>query len=396
MKENLTERLEPYLRFQIQKRAITLTQNNYTGFDTEFSLKDDKKHLNSLLSIQLANQTRTIIRIPLNTSLDLSYIHPLTSEISKLTSDKDKDQEPGKVNEIEKSLDELKILNSSLKLGVKNLRLKFTLTDFIHSTLIEKLQQIKGVKYFEDLKRDQIVFAFPLTNLKTSIIFPKEAISFSDMIQQSNDLVKDDLVISIKNVIFKIKEDFDFDWEKILGWIEDKKQSEFCRRRTVLTFKFLDQKANVPISLVKNNYLCAHYSAADLCMLSDFLTLKEKLGIVNKSFVTLGKPIKTAGTNVYIRDTYLLAPAGNKSLAALGKLYESEGDFSKELIKPEDLVNMDEFLKRDKESFTYYAIKDAVITLKHALSMEEFNFGIKQLGVPLTLSSMGKNYVLDE
>jgi hypothetical protein len=57
---------------------------------------------------------------------------------------------------------------------------------------------------------------------------------------------------------------------------------------------------------------------------------------------------------------------------------------------------MSKFLERDRTGFEEYAIQDAIITLKHALSMEQFNFGIKQLGVPITLSSMGRNYVLDE
>jgi hypothetical protein len=34
--------------------------------------------------------------------------------------------------------------------------------------------------------------------------------------------------------------------------------------------------------------------------------------------------------------------------------------------------------------------------LKHALAMESFNFSIKQFGVPLTLSSIGRNYVFEK
>ena len=41
-----------------------------------------KKFLNKLLSVQLAIQTITLIKVPLYTITDISYIHPLTSEIT--------------------------------------------------------------------------------------------------------------------------------------------------------------------------------------------------------------------------------------------------------------------------------------------------------------------------
>jgi hypothetical protein len=73
-----------------------------------------------------------------------------------------------------------------------------------------------------------------------------------------------------------------------------------------------------------------------------------------------------------------------------------EGDYSKITVSSEDKENMDKFLLRDKESFEKYAIRDALIVLKHSVAMEEFNFTVKQLGVPLTLSSIGRNYVFEE
>jgi hypothetical protein len=56
---------------------------------------------------------------------------------------------------------------------------------------------------------------------------------------------------------------------------------------------------------------------------------------------------------------------------------------------------MSAFLERDQVAFEEYALQDAVISLKHALSMESFNWGIKQLGVPGTLSSIGRNSFFD-
>jgi len=54
---------------------------------------------------------------------------------------------------------------------------------------------------------------------------------------------------------------------------------------------------------------------------------------------------------------------------------------------------MDKFLIRDKKAFEEYALQDAIITLKHAVAMEEINLTVKQLGIPLTLSSIGRKYV---
>jgi ABC-type siderophore export system fused ATPase/permease subunit len=45
------------------------------------------------------------------------------------------------------------------------------------------------------------------------------------------------------------------------------------------------------------------------------------------------------------------------------------------------------FLKRDQRSSEKYALQDAVINLKHAISMEIFNFSVKKW-VPITLSSL--------
>jgi hypothetical protein len=83
-------------------------------------------------------------------------------------------------------------------------------------------------------------------------------------------------------------------------------------------------------------------------MLLEFEELKVNLSIVNKSFVTLGKPLRYEQTFVYIRDTMLLAPAGKASLAGLGKLSAKDGEFSKREISYEDITNKGKFLKRDK------------------------------------------------
>jgi len=57
---------------------------------------------------------------------------------------------------------------------------------------------------------------------------------------------------------------------------------------------------------------------------------------------------------------------------------------------------MKNFLYRDKKGFVDYAIQDAIITLKHAVAMEKFNMTVNKIGIPVTLSGIGRNYVFKE
>jgi hypothetical protein len=185
--------------------------------------------------------------------------------------------------------------------------------------------------------------------------------------------------------------------DKILKFYKNNKFKP--RARTKLFFN-IDNKAGTKISLtlVKNTFVMAHYNAADLSILSDFNDLKKQLSVVNKSFVSLGKPLRFKECFVYIRDTMLLAPAGKNKLHDLSKLYNSDGksDFEKRQVSVNDLNNMRVFYEREPERFKDYAIQDAIITLKHAVAMEEFNMKVYQIGVPITLSSIGRKYVLKE
>lgn len=213
MRQTIINRLDSYLKFQIQRRSITFIQNTYTGFDTEFELENEKKHLNKLLSIQLANQTRTLIKIPLYSILDLSYIHPLTAEIS---------QNSKQISEDSQQLSESQVLNASMKTVISKIR---NARDFnscvnISFSLIDLLKNVQGVKWYEDHKRDQIVFAFPLTPLRSRIFFPDGGISLKQVIDFSNDLTSQDHLNSIRSITSTMNGmdfDFEFDSRKIIS-----------------------------------------------------------------------------------------------------------------------------------------------------------------------------------
>jgi hypothetical protein len=131
-------------------------------------------------------------------------------------------------------------------------------------------------------------------------------------------------------------------------------------------------------------------------MLSDFDTFKENLDILNRSFVTIARPLKFdyCKSRVYFRDTVLLSPPGGQSLAHIGSIYGDE--YKKIDIGEYRSGKMKDLLQNNKELFEKYAIQDSIITWKHATSMEDFNLEINQVGIPLTVSSISKNYILNE
>jgi hypothetical protein len=93
-------------------------------------------------------------------------------------------------------------------------------------------------------------------------------------------------------------------------------------------------------------------------MLTYFEEFKETLSIVNKSFLTLGKPLKLYGSSLYLRDTMLLPPVGKGRLDQLGELYNTEGDYLKRDMSYEDKNQISKFLLRDRKRFEKYAIQD--------------------------------------
>jgi hypothetical protein len=195
----LTNRLDPFIRLQVQKRGITIFQNIYTGFDTEYELEDYNKSLNKLISTQLAVQARTIIKVPLYKPLDISYVHPLTSEISSFYPPKVEEWTPPSITGDEpeskkgKKLSELKLINESMKFCILSLRQEnFTHFDVLNKDLVASLKTIGdgdggGVISYEDNRIDSLIISLPLTPLHTKINYPSKGYSMKDLIQDSKE-----------------------------------------------------------------------------------------------------------------------------------------------------------------------------------------------------------------
>lgn len=403
LEKDLYGSLDPSIRCYIQKKGINIKQNTYIGFDTEFTKKD--LVINTLVSSQLAVTTKTYVQIPKITGYQISQLDENSNRLI-----------PMKKNST--VLNYSKIENS-IKMFIDEIRkIKYSKHDESILVLTETLKMIKGLKYTE--RSDHIVFSLPWSVIQPYIKYGN-SFSLRELIQIASGLAKSyhfqtyslliqlikEISVSGLNLLsseklkekiqssygdYKAIEKIGVDFYKPLALIADEKISEDLDEKRLTRQFYTDifpQK--VSVTQTRAYYLIAHLTQADLSMLSDFNEIKEELSIVNGSFVTLGKPLKYCGRNIHIRDTMLLAPGASKSLYSIGKLY---GDvLSKVEISQSDLEDMQGFLARDKEKFTEYALRDALISLIHASWMEDFNFNIGGIGIPLSLSSLGRSYV---
>lgn len=512
-------RLDQYIKLQVQKRGITIMENSYTSFDSEYECVDFSMNKNKLLSIQTAVQRRTIIKIPLVEPFDISYVNPLSSVISSTYKNQVNVKPkytflPDVSSSIEvqrkdalKNLNELYVLNSSIKCSIQKVRdYLFSTIDSFCGNLICELKNLKDVyslpdfDYYYDDSRYQIVFFFPLTPCEYKFSLPNGDFTLSDLLDMSRVHVSDkflhglvsfdgslsetpwldsnsfvfgnsdcdcgrgDIVTSCTSPVpfFGVGSSCVF-YEGSVSFLDVYKSFAFtsdmllyiffsCSRALLplytyqqsytyqrsykkshllyflyLVNLFMDDKytnlvtntkhkfvewyfnnnhkaksrtklwfnddSSMTISLIKNNYLIAHYNAADLSMLSDFDESKILLSVVGKSFLTLGLPIKRQECFLYVRDTKMLAPGGYGSLDKLGELYSENGDYSKRYLEKHYIEKMSKLLEDNKEKFIDYAMMDVKITAKHTQEMEKFNIGVKKLGVPSTLSSIGRSYV---
>jgi hypothetical protein len=137
-------------------------------------------------------------------------------------------------------------------------------------------------------------------------------------------------------------------------------------------------------------------------MLTDFDVFKERLAIVQKCFVTRGKGLKSLNladdwsAYLHIRDTWLLAPGGKKSLKEIGKIHSvRENNFDK-IHLGEYRTRMKDLLRDNPALFEKYAVQDVLIVLKHVNEMVNTNYNLGRVGIPLTLTAVSTAYILNE
>ncbi|RPA88516.1 hypothetical protein L873DRAFT_1796612 [Choiromyces venosus 120613-1] len=147
------------------------------------------------------------------------------------------------------------------------------------------------------------------------------------------------------------------------------------------------------INMVTKNYLIAHYNAADLTLIEDWKELShQNIDMLNKSYSSLIKPIKALNQKVYIRDTILLASAAAATLAVLGDAHR----IPKLDIDPVYKPRMDLLYQENFDLFKRYAMQDSLITLIHALFINDFSFNTGKLTMPVTLGSISNTYTTNK
>ena len=362
--------INPNIRDKISCKGLSILLNTVVGYDSEYELNSSVKMTNSLLSVQLAGSTGVVLKVPV---VNKDPVKPgLVSTAGKLG-------EQMLSTICCRSLDEM----------IKNIR------NLLHKENDDLLDDLLTSLSAKDLNNETVgdykVFIFPKSEVASLIKYTNEYKSV-DLIKDSDDLNQDNHEKSLYDIIKMLNnicggKEMSVKLSKSIQHSSNKPSSR-------ITYRHGDSRLSLTINRIL--YICMHESAADLSMLNDFDEFKENLDIVGRSFVTLGKPliVKECKSKVHIRDTVLIAPGGAKSLAGVGNIYGDE--FKKIDIGHYRGGNMRLLLNENEELFKKYALQDALITLKHACSMEEFNLTVSKIGVPLTISGIGKSYVLRE
>jgi hypothetical protein len=390
---DLFDRLDPSIRLYLVKRGVSIKENVYVGFDTEYTKFDYVT--NRIVSSQLAVSSKCYLQLPRMENYKLSKVDEKSNKVTLIT----KSSNCFKYSKVEGSIQSCITLVRNLKYGFYDVNVMI---------LGECLRLLKGVNYTEH--DDSTLFSFPRSSIQPFIKLGNN-FSFQELIDiscaialpqlQTQDEMLKSLLTAIAGKGFSMVNGRDkllgdiyssfndyVDYEvmsgvceKVLPYLtsstlDELSQNKQCKKgkkgkkvkkmknEKSLSRSYLYLPERVSVTKKRVYTVIGHLTPADLSVLSDFELLKEELSIVNGSFVTLGKPIKWGERCVHVRDTMLLAPGLSKSLDSIGKMYGAE--LNKIKISQSDIENMHDYLERDKDGFIAYAIRDAVISLVHA------------------------------
>ena len=403
----LFTKIDPSIRHHMRKVGVSLIKNTYCGFDTEFNNVGVEK--NSLVSSQLAITSKLNVKIPKVKRYKLSVL----------------DVDRNKIKNVKLSSDKFNFRKAeeSIEWIIKKIKfLKYGKYDESMLVVCEVLKIIKGVRFYDG--EDYTIFSLPRSAIQPYINFSNSmslkyllnvTTQLSNPTLERMEVVVMKLIEDITRRGFTLQEGVDklaeeiyriyHNFDEVLQ-LESESVSELkpieelkmCRkgwdRDKRLSRKFLNifpECDKVCFTTTRNYYYIAHLTQADFSLLNDFNLIKDELSIVNGSFITLRDPLKYCDKNIHVRDTMLLAPGGSKSLAKIGMLYGSL--YNKIEISKAQLTDMQSFLTLEKEKFIEYALRDALISLIHALWMDDFNYSLCGGGMPISLSSIGRKYV---
>jgi hypothetical protein len=219
--------------------------------------------------------------------------------------------------------------------------------------------------------------------------------SIDELVKKSNELLEENVnenITEVSKIITDFVKSLNLSVSDEKG-IKLEKRVEGAFRKRMSRFMMGVNGLKLSFSTERNMYLTSHNTPSDLSLLSDFDTFKEELDIVQKYYVTRGRPLtgfkERWQSRVFIRDTMLLSPDGGKSLKSVGNIH----GFPKIDIGGY-ITDMLGLLKNDVSLFYDYAIRDSEIVVKHINEMGKRYFDLGKIGVPLTVTSLSKEYIL--
>lgn len=168
LSQSIFSKIDPSVRVKLQKRGISVIQNIYTGFDTEY--KNINSKYNDLISVQLTVNTKTLLKLPKYSEYVLSSLDTLSSKEYKIHCGEGFDGT---------------LVQKSLNKSINEIRLlKFQKNDISISILIEGLIRLK-IPHIE--KDNVFIFSLPRTPIQPFIYYNEgEGYSFENMLNQSN------------------------------------------------------------------------------------------------------------------------------------------------------------------------------------------------------------------
>jgi len=329
-KVDLNKTLSGGIRVSLSRNRLIINDRIYVGFDTEYKNLDSQS--NRLLCYTTASVSESLLRIR-NGKIDFSL-------------------KDGNVY--------LPKTTGLITVGVKLIRFLRGKKDFELENLKASMDREPGLE--------------KLVLFNDDIIYKQKVFDVNKIHTCFHDVKSDVTQYSLSKML-----DIIFETYKI----ESVSNASFFRCCT----KFLK-----PV-FRSECYLIAHFTTADVSLLSDFSEIKHRFSVLNKSFLTLDKTLSYNKWKVHLRDSALLSPTG-MSLKSIGDLYPSL-PLEKIDLNSHQLNNMDQLYASDRTMFMNYAMQDAKIVLWHSLQVLNSHYLFTQkYTIPITLSSLASSFLI--
>jgi len=379
LKNWINSHLDTSIKLHFRQRKPYIKSDIFAGFDTEYVPLDYGR--NELVSAQLSLSGCLKLFIPLKTEFNFEGVNTFTAEIYMRTPPSFR----SRLESVKLNINNLIELNTDILFGSHYTKMNNICQYFIENN--DKIDFIKA-------ESNGYSFQFKKVPIINKFILPAPGetlkIKFDTLIKLINDSIKVDKA-ELENLI----EDESCGYIKHFEKFE--KTSVSWNKETLLqnpaeTIILSNKDNNIKHKNIKNDsniYLCAHYNAADLSMLDDWLEVsRQNIDLLKKSYCSLVTPMESLGMKVFVRDTLLLSSAAASTLQKVGKAH----GLTKVPLDSKWFHCMDKLLKHNPDLFKSYAMQDSLITLIHALFMNDFSFSMGLFKLPCTLGSLTSKF----